>query len=203
MKHELSKNDYYTNLAKEQGYPARSVYKLQEIDKKFHLFCKRDIILDLGSAPGSWLIYLSSKVGINGKVIGVDTEDMKINLPTNAVFIQKDIFADDLSPSIAEASGGEKFSAIVSDLAPSTSGIKERDIAFSLQLVERALGIVQDYLKEGGVFVAKMFEGQGSETILKNIKEKFEQVKLFRPQAVRRGSREAYIIAKNYLAKAN
>src|SRR4030043_2018528 len=115
------KQDFYTILAKKEGYPARSVYKLKEINEKYKIIKKGDGVLDLGCAPGSWLLYISQKIGDKGKVVGIDTEDIKITNKPNISFIKKNIF--DLKKSDFK----ENFQAVVSDLAPKTSGLKFLD----------------------------------------------------------------------------
>ncbi len=239
MKLDLSKNDFYTQKAKNEGYPARSVYKLQEIDRKFNVFKESDSALDLGAAPGSWLLYISKKVGLKGRVIGVDIEDLKVNLPANSVFIKKNVFDDDffdilircchpeassdepkdLTRSVAlsetkglvestkeilrlDASGRRLapsiFNVVVSDLAPRTSGLHEKDVADCLDLAQRAFEIACQALEVGGDFVCKIFEGTDVDEFVREVEKNFKIVKRYRPQAVRRGSREFYLIAKNY-----
>lgn len=186
-----TRQDHYFKKAKEENYPARSVYKLQEINKKYRLVKPGDFILDIGCAPGSWMIYLSEKVGRKGKVIGVDIVDLKIFLKENMKFIKGDI---------KELMGNfeEKFDIIVSDAAPGTSGVHFVDVAKSLELVEIALEIVKKSLKPKGIFICKIFEGEGTDEFLKEIKTLFTSVKPFRPSAVRKYSREFYLIAKDF-----
>ncbi len=95
MKKEYSQRDFYTQKAKEQGYPARSVYKLQEIDEKFKLLQKGFFVLDLGCSPGSWILHISRRIGPIGRVFAVDTDNLRIKTPFNATFLQKDIFDAD------------------------------------------------------------------------------------------------------------
>ncbi|MEK9153231.1 MAG: RlmE family RNA methyltransferase, partial [Patescibacteria group bacterium] len=143
MRYYLSKENFFTQKAKEEGYPARSVYKLQEIDRKFGIFQEGDAVLDLGGAPGSWLLYISRQVGPNGRVVGVDLEDLKIEMPANSVFFKKSVLDDDLINFL----GKEKFQVVVSDLAPGTSGIHEKDVADCLELTQRAFEIACQVLK--------------------------------------------------------
>lgn len=190
------KEEFYTKKAKTEGYPARSVYKLIEIDRKFKLFKRNDKILDLGCAPGSWLIYLSRKIDHRGKVIGIDTSDISVDLKDNMEFIKKDIFEfkkEDLNKY------SRYFDAVVSDAAPATTGIKDVDIARSLEIVEIAWVIAKRSLKPKGNFLCKIFEGQGTDDFIKKIRLYFQFVKLFRPQAVSKYSREIYLVARNYL----
>ncbi|MCX6738327.1 MAG: RlmE family RNA methyltransferase [Candidatus Parcubacteria bacterium] len=181
-----TRQDSYFKKAKEENYPARSVYKLQEINKKYRLVKPGDFILDIGCAPGSWMIYLSEKVGRKGKVIGVDIVDLKIPLKENMKFIKGDI--KELVNNFEE-----KFDMIVSDAAPGTSGVHFVDVAKSLELGKAALDIVKQSLKPRGIFICKIFEGEGTAEFLKEIKTLFISVKSFRPSAVRKYSREFYL----------
>ena len=149
--------EFYTELAKKQNYPARSVFKLKEIDKKYKIFKNGQRVLDLGSAPGSWLLYISEKIGNSGIVVGVDTEEINIPLKNNVVFIKKSVF--DLEKPDLE---GEGFDAVVSDMAPKTSGIAFADAGKSLELVEKAFEIAELFLKPGGRFVCKIFDSSST-----------------------------------------
>ena len=189
------KREFYTRKAREEGYPARSVYKLKEIDEKFHIFKMGDHVLDLGCAPGSWLLYVAQKVGENGKVVGIDREDIKIKKEDNIVFIKRDIFYFKNSEIDAFL---KKYQVVISDLAPSTSGIKIIDSERSLELSEKALEIAKKVLLPRGNFVCKIFEGRESEKFFKKVEENFGFTKIFRPKAVFKGSKEIFIVAKNF-----
>jgi len=190
------KEEFYTKKAREEGYPARSVYKLQEIDEKFHMIKKGDKVLDLGAAPGSWLLYLSKKMGNAGKIVGIDIADIKIKEQGNIIFLKKDVL--NLSDKdLAEIGAG--FDAVVSDLAPFTSGVKDLDVGRSLELSYKALDMVKKCLRKGGNFVCKVFEGEATNEFFKEVEEKFQFVKRFRAKAVHKGSKEFYIVAKNFL----
>lgn len=186
MYRKYLKNEYYTKKARENNYPARSVYKLEEIDKKYNLIKAGDNVLDLGCAPGSWLLYLAGKTR---HVVGIDNQKLKIEIPKNVLFVQKDVMEFELN---------ESFDVIVSDLAPNTSGDHNVDVEKSLEFCERALEIAKTNLKKGGNFVCKIFEGEGTEDFFKKIKNRFEFAKKFKPQASRKESREIYIVGKNF-----
>jgi len=201
MKQIYSQRDFYTKKAKQEKYPARSVYKLEEIDKKYNLIKKGDKVLDLGCAPGSWLIYIAKKAD---KVVGVDVLGMKIKIPQNAVFFKKDIM--EFIPSEVE---GGNYDVVVSDLAPTTSGIEFVDAERSLEYCERALEIAKRVLSphqnfgsgdlnKGGNFVCKIFEGEGTDEFFKKVKQNFEFAKKFKPKASRKQSREIYIVGKGF-----
>ena len=206
MKREFSKSDFYTQKAKEEGYPARSVYKLQEIDEKFKLFQKGFFVLDLGAAPGSWLLYIGNKISMTGKLIAVDILDLNIKPLNNTVFIKKDVLADDFLETISRlpmsgsfpTSGVGRLDVVVSDMAPNTTGLLELDVANCLELTQRALEIAMEVLSKGGNFVCKIFEGPGTDNFVKEVKSYFKMVKRYRPRAVRRGSKEFYLVAKGF-----
>jgi len=192
MKRSLSQTNFYTQLAKQQGYPARSVFKLKEIQDKYRLFNTGNNILDLGCAPGSWLVYLSNIIGPKGRVIGLDLVDVKIKLPANVSTIKTDINDNHI---LAFPALQTKFVAVVSDLAPHITGIKETDTQNSLELWQTALKISQAVLKPQGKFICKMFDNEFSEDFIKQVKKHFKQIRKFRPQATPKSSREFYVVA--------
>jgi len=188
-------NEFFTRKAKEEGYPARSVYKLKEIDEKDHLFKKGDRVLDLGCAPGSWLLYVADKIGSQGKVVGMDIKDIKIPLKENIIFIKKDVMDFEKS-EVRELN--QKYQAVISDLAPSTSGIESVDAAKSLELCEKAFDIAKRVLVPSGNFVCKIFEGESTDNFFKEVEKSFKFTKRFRPKAVIKRSKEFYIIGKKF-----
>jgi 23S rRNA (uridine2552-2'-O)-methyltransferase len=195
MYRKYKKEEFYTLKAREEGYPARSVYKLQEIDEKYKIFQKGDRVLDLGCAPGSWLKYISEKIGENGRVVGIDNTDLKIKLEKNAVFIKKNILDSDI---IASKELQKKFQAVVADLAPRTSGIKSADSINSSLLADQALTFAKLVLLPRGDFVCKVLEGELTDKFFKETAQNFKFAKRFRPRAVSKESREIYIIGKGY-----
>lgn len=197
MKQAISKTDFYTQQAKKENYPSRSVYKLKEIDEKFRLFKKGDKILDLGCAPGSWMLYIAEKVGKKGKVVGLDIQEIKIPLQGNMFFVKADVFKVRASGDLC-LTLNDKYQGVVSDLAPKTSGIRARDASMSLLLVERTLEIAKKVLMKGGNFVCKVFEGENSERFLKEAAKNFCFVKKFKPKATTKGSREFYCVTKGF-----
>jgi 23S rRNA (uridine2552-2'-O)-methyltransferase len=186
------KTEFYTQKAKEQNYPARSVYKLGEIDKKYKIFKKGDSVLDLGCFPGSWLLYIAEKIGENGCVIGIDVEKIKIPLKKNISFINKSIF------EFREPDFKSKFDSIVSDMAPKTTGVDFIDAGKSFELSQEAFRMVKLFLKPGGNFVCKIFDSQLSQELFREVQKSFEFSKRFKPKAVIKKSREFYIVAKGF-----
>jgi len=185
-------NEFYTTLAKKEGYPARSIYKLKEIDKKYKIIEEGDRVLDLGCAPGSWLLYISQKVGNKGKVIGVDVEEIKVPQKANIVFIKRSVF------DLKESDFKNKFEAVISDLSPKTSGVKFLDAGKSLELAEKSFEIVKLVLLPGGNFVCKIFESKSSNEFFKKVKNCFDFAKRFKPKAVIKKSKEFYIIGRGF-----
>jgi 23S rRNA (uridine2552-2'-O)-methyltransferase len=194
MYRKNKKEEFYTKKAKEEGYPARSVYKLLQIDEEFGIIRKGDSVLDLGSAPGSWLLYVSKKIGKKGRVFGIDKEEIKIPGRDNIVFIKKSIEDEDIRDVLRE----EKFDSVIADLSPKTTGIKSVDSGRSLELTKRAFFIAKNVLKKRGNFVCKIFEGGEADIFLKKISARFRLFKRYRPKAVSRGSKEFYIVAKTF-----
>ncbi|MGZ3653381.1 MAG: SAM-dependent methyltransferase [Bdellovibrionota bacterium] len=187
-----NKKDHYHRKAKEEGFLARSAYKLQEIQKKFKLLRHGSKVLDLGCAPGAWVQVALPLVGEKGVVVGVDLEKIEpsaLNHPRFR-FIHGDAF--NLKPEdIPEA----PFDAVLSDMAPKTSGVKVRDQALSAELCLHALAVAKQSLRNGGSLVVKLFEGEDAEKVRKEIAVNFEELKLFRPESTRTASAEIYLIA--------
>lgn len=187
-------DDHYARRAKEEKWLARSVYKLIEIDRKFGLIGKGNRLLDLGCYPGSWSQYGIQKVGPKGEVVGIDlTRPDRLSSP-NFKFVQADVLTLDIELLGREAGSRD---VILSDLAPQTTGIQSTDISSSMSLAKRAYDIALALLKKKGHFVCKAFEGEDLKPFSSEMSTRFNQVRLFRPKATRKGSREIYIIGLN------
>jgi 23S rRNA (uridine2552-2'-O)-methyltransferase len=187
-KKNKSWQDHYTRRAKKEQYPARSVYKLQEIQQKHFLIKKGHKILDLGCSPGSWLLYAARLTGEDGLVVGVDLEPVKIQLPPQVQIITADVF------SLEVESLGKDFNVVLSDMAPATTGHKAVDAARSFNLCEAALSIAQKVLVPGGHFICKIFQGQDFKQFQETVKAAFSELKIFKPQSSRKASKEIYLI---------
>ncbi|MBW1982821.1 MAG: RlmE family RNA methyltransferase [Deltaproteobacteria bacterium] len=185
-------HDHFFQRAKRQGFVARSVYKLEEVDRRVGLLKPGYKVLDLGCYPGSWLQYCSRAVGKNGLVVGVDIQPVDISLPTNVHIIACDVF--NLLPTDLFRYSST-FDVVLSDLAPATTGIRSVDSARSAMLVEKALALAASLLQPGGHFVAKIFQGSELDVLNKKLRTMFERVRGIRPRAVRKGSRELYLVA--------
>ena len=184
------KKDHYYKEAKKQGYRARSAFKLIQINNRYHILRKGSIIIDLGASPGGW----SQVASRYGRVIAIDIKKM---MPIEGVeFIEGDITDENTVSRIKDIAS--EVDAVISDASPSLSGKYEMDQARSVWLCEHALKIAKEFLKEGGNFVCKIFEGSNFKEFLEDVKKSFMMVKLHRPQASRKASSEIYIIAKGY-----
>jgi len=185
--------DHYTRRAKKERYPARSVYKLQEIQQKLSLIKKGHKILDLGCSPGSWLLYAAKLTGENGRVIGVDLNPIHIQVPSQVQIITADVFSLDVE------SLGNDFNLVLSDMAPATTGHKAVDGARSFNLCETALSIAQKVLLPGGHFICKIFQGQEFKQFHEAVRAAFKEQRIFKPQSSRKASKEIYIIGLDLL----
>ncbi len=183
--------DHLTQKAKAENYPARSVYKLMEIQKRFRVIKKGGRVLDLGCSPGSWLIYAAKTAGASGRAVGIDLKPVETNLPDNAVAHTGDIF--EMEPTLGEAVGNG-YDSVLSDMAPATTGRKDVDSARSFDLCEAALRVACDLLAPGGNFVCKIFQGAEFKQFEKDVKSRFAQHKIFKPESCRKQSKEIYII---------
>ncbi|MBW1797543.1 MAG: RlmE family RNA methyltransferase [Deltaproteobacteria bacterium] len=189
-------DDHYARRARDEKWLARSVYKLEEIDKKFKLILKGDRLLDLGCYPGSWSQYGIKTVGPQGEVVGIDlTRPDRLSF-SNFKFIKGDVFSLDLDRLVREV--GPR-AAVISDMAPQTTGIKLTDESRSMSLAKRAAEIALVLLKKKGHFVCKVFEGEDLNPFRTEISVHFVQVRVFRPKAVRKGSREVYLVGLEFV----
>lgn len=184
--------DHYTRRAREERWLARSVYKLEEIDRKVRLIRPGDRVLDLGCYPGSWSQYSVEKVGPKGEVVGVDLKRPDRFSSPRFRFIEADVLSLDVAWLRAQVGTRE---LVISDLAPSTSGIAVTDTSRSIELARRALALALAVLKKGGHFLCKVFEGQEVQAFRTELGEHFARVQTLRPSAVRKASREIYLLA--------
>lgn len=183
--------DHYTRQAQKEHYPARSVYKLAEIQKKHHIIAKGNRILDLGCAPGSWSKYAAEQAGSAGSVLGVDLAPVAISMPANVTVITSDIHALQAS---AQRGLGADFQVVLSDMAPATTGDKSGDAARSYELCRSALAVADTSLAQGGRFVCKIFQGEDFKSFCDQVKARFDRMHIFKPQSSRKASREIFII---------
>lgn len=185
--------DHYFNKAKRDNYPARSVYKLQELDKRFKLFKPGQNVLDLGAAPGSWTMWASRKVGEKGFVLAADIQSTQQGFSANVAFHQEDVF-DRSEAFEAELAAHGPFDIVMSDMAPKTTGHKSTDQARSIALCEEALLVARLTLVKGGHFVVKVFQGPDDQALRKEMMGLFDKVKTFKPKSSRAESKEIFYI---------
>ena len=192
--------DQYFLKAKQQNYPARSVYKLKEIDAKFKLFKPGMKVLDLGAAPGSWSLAASERIGPSGCVLACDIQATKTALPPNVRFLVADVFAlsEDFEEALAELA---PFDVVMSDMAPYTTGTRFTDQARSHGLCCEALKMAERCLKPGGSFVAKIFMGPDVQEFIARMRERFPSVKGCKPKSSRAESKEIFYVGLGYLRR--
>jgi 23S rRNA (uridine2552-2'-O)-methyltransferase len=196
MMSKRAKPDYFSRRARQENFASRAVYKLADIDRKYRLFLAGQRVLDLGCAPGSWLQYLSSRVGPRGLVVGLDRQPLNITLGPPVHFRQADITAVDpeelrqLSPV---------FDVVVSDLAPATSGVKDVDHQRSLTLARLSWDYARALLAPGGHYLVKVFAGPDFPAFVAAIRPHFQQVQIVKPTGSRSESREIYLLGRKRL----
>ncbi len=185
-----NKPDPFTAKAHKEGFAARSVYKLEEIDRRVRLTRPGLRVLDLGAAPGSWTQYLANKVGARGLVVALDLNPLRVALPRHVRAAELDV----LAAPLADIAAHGPFDAVVSDMAPHTTGIREADAARSEELVERAVAIADVCLRKGGTFVAKIFQGDGFDRVRALLRARYETVRVIKPEASRKESVEIFLV---------
>lgn len=188
--------DKWAQRAKKEGYLARSAYKLLSLDRRFKIFERGDLVLDLGAAPGSWIQVAQKKIGPEGFIVAVDLEPVKIRTQENLAFLGKDIYDPALEKSLREIIKKD-FDVILSDASPNTTGQKDIDQLRSHELALRVIEIAKNLLKQNGILVLKIFESPQTQDVRKLIEECFSRVKLVKPEASTKTSKEFYIVALN------
>lgn len=183
--------------AKRDKYAGRAVYKLDDIDKRFHLIKQGARILDLGCWPGSWLQYAAQKAGPEALLVGIDLDAVEVALPSNVETIVGDVTKLKLA-RLLERYG--RFDLVLSDMAPNTTGNKDYDISTSEDLFMSALDIATAVLRIGGHFCAKVFQGGRFPQLLRQAELRFSEARAFRPEHTRKQSREQYIIGRGLRA---
>lgn len=191
--------DFYFYKAKREKYSARSVYKLKNIQDKYHLIGKGNKLLDLGAAPGSWTEYLIEVVGKSGSLVSLDQRPLSMTalqkiekIGLNFRFLQQSVY-DELPEDLPE------FDVIVCDMAPLTAGPKIVDTARSLELVVRAYEIAEKHLKRGGHFVVKLFQSEDSIKTAKSWEKRFKMGKLYKPPSTHKESKEIYFVGQHFI----
>ena len=188
--------DHFFHKAKKEGYLSRAVYKLIEIDKKYGLLKTGMKVLDLGAAPGSWMQWTANRVGHKGYVVGVDIQNINFELSNNATFVCGDITDPDFVEKLIKEYS--PFDIVLSDMAPFTTGNKDTDSARSAMLAEQAFYVASNTLKSGGAFLVKIFQGRDFQHFLNVVKASFNRVRVIKPSASKKRSKETYILGLGF-----
>jgi 23S rRNA (uridine2552-2'-O)-methyltransferase len=189
-------SDHYVQQAKKQGLRSRAVFKIEEIQGKDHLMKLGMTVVDLGAAPGGWSQFAVEQVGAAGRVIACDLLQMD---PIAGVdFLQGDFRDEGVLHAILERVGSEKIGLVMSDMAPNMSGNLGADQPRAMYLVELALEMCRDVLAKNGSFVVKVFQGEGFDQYVRDVRELFTSVKIRKPDSSRARSREVYIVASGF-----
>ncbi len=184
--------DHFFRKAKSENYAARSVYKLEEIQKKHRILKAKDAVLDLGASPGSWSQYASKIIGAGGLLVGIDLKPIEVKLP-NAEFIVGDVLQYEWKNFLSDRNL-TAFDVVISDMAPSTTGIKFTDQARSTELCEMALTLADQFLKTGGHFVCKLFHSDDFREIKTRMQTSYRAFEALKPQSTRSQSKEIFLI---------
>ena len=193
--YQENRRDPWRRQAKSKGYRARSAYKLKQIQEKFQLIRKSDVILDVGCHPGGWTQVSVEEAGLEGVVIGVD---LKSTSPVEgASIIQGDISKQETIDRIEELLDGRELNVVLSDISPKLTGRYDTAQAISLELSTMTLDVAMGILAPGGAFVTKIFQGVGIEGLILAAKDRFANVQRFAPMASRNASSETYLVCRN------
>ncbi|WKC57880.1 RlmE family RNA methyltransferase [Borrelia sp. P9F1] len=187
-------NDEYSRRARKEGYLARSVYKLVEIDKRFSLFSSGNI-LDIGASPGSFSQYAYGKLR-EGMLVAVDLDEMSLNFGSNFCFIKGDVY---LGSVVQRIKSFAPYSLVLSDVAPRTTGNRLVDTSNSFNLNSRVVELASEILARGGSLLIKVFQGGEEDQIFFVLKRYFRIVRKIRPKAVRKNSFEIYFLSKGFM----
>lgn len=182
-------DDHYTKKAKDRDFKARSAFKLEEIDRKYRIFRKGMRVLDLGCSPGSWLQYTLRKIGHSGEAVGIDLKETNV---AGARCIRGDIY------NCNDEELGTGYDAVISDMAPDTTGQPFVDAQRSLELCRRAFELAKTKLKPGGCFICKIFQGEDLDEFARELKGSFKPMSRFKPDSSREKSREIFLIGQNF-----
>ncbi|MCX2889541.1 23S rRNA (uridine(2552)-2'-O)-methyltransferase RlmE [Pseudomonas sp. LB-090624] len=189
-------NDPFVKQAQKDGYRSRASYKLLEIQEKDRLIRPGMSVIDLGAAPGGWSQVTSRLIGGQGRLIASDILEMD-SIP-DVTFIQGDFTDDAVLQQILEAVGDSHVDLVISDMAPNMSGTPEVDMPRAMFLCELALDLATRVLKPGGDFLIKIFQGEGFDMYLKDVRTKFDKVQMRKPSSSRDRSREQYLLGKGF-----
>lgn len=189
--------DFFYRMAKSRGYRSRAAFKLIEMNEKFKLFKEGSVVVDLGAYPGGWSQVALNVVGERGLVVAVDVRDIKSLGVPNLVVLKGDICDEEVHGEVLRTLP-RKADAVISDAAPKLSGVWSTDLARQALLIECSLRLAHKALRVGGNMVVKAFQGEGLDDVLRLLRKSFSVVKLYRPKASKKASREIYIVCLNF-----
>ncbi|SDP66731.1 SAM-dependent methyltransferase [Desulforhopalus singaporensis] len=192
-------NDYYSKKAKKNKYPARSVYKLEEVQQKYKFLRRGDSVLDLGCYPGSWSLFAAEVVGPKGIVVGVDLQQAdRSPRPDSAPihWLTQDIMEPELIGAVRKYRPA--FKVLISDLAPKTTGNRWADAQKSLILVRQTLMLAEELLLNKGHYLCKVFQGEDFPDFVEEVKKKFVMAKVLKPKSSRVESREVFVLGMEF-----
>ncbi|HCM04749.1 MAG TPA: 23S rRNA (uridine(2552)-2'-O)-methyltransferase RlmE [Oceanospirillales bacterium] len=189
-------NDHYVMKAKEEGYRSRACYKLMELDDKDKLIKPGMTVVDLGSAPGGWSQVAARRVGDHGLVVASDI--LPMDGIAGVTFLQGDFTEETVFDELMRVIGNRPVDLVISDMAPNMSGMSAVDQPSAMYLVELALDMARQVLKPGGNYAAKVFQGEGFDEYLKDMRSSFQKVVTRKPESSRARSREVYLVAKGF-----
>ncbi len=189
-------NDHYVMKAKEEGYRSRACYKLMELDDKDKLIKPGMTVVDLGSAPGGWSQVAARRVGDHGLVVASDI--LPMDGIAGVTFLQGDFTEEAVFDELMRVIGNRPVDLVISDMAPNMSGMSAVDQPSAMYLVELALDMARQVLKPGGNYAAKVFQGEGFDEYLKDMRSSFQKVVTRKPESSRARSREVYLVAKGF-----
>ncbi len=193
----MDRRDPYYRRAKREGYRSRAAYKLAELDDRERLIRPGARVLDLGCAPGGWMQVALERVGERGRVVGIDLAPVAPLADPRAVVVRGDL-RDEATVDAAAAALCGPADVVLSDLAPKLSGVRDTDIARSLELLAAAFAVARRLLRPGGGFVAKVFESPDTESAIRSLRPAFAALRLASPEATRRSSSELYLVGKGF-----
>jgi 23S rRNA (uridine2552-2'-O)-methyltransferase len=194
--------DRYYKKAKQEGYRSRAAYKLLEVQQRYRLLRPGDRVVDLGAAPGGWLQVAAKIIGPQGKVIGVDLQEIHAFPERQVTLLRGDAGAKDVQEKTRELLGGAA-DAVISDMAPKLSGIRDADVARAVALNRMALSFAEQLLRPGGVLLIKSFMSNDLHELAGELRQRFAEVQRTKPEATRQGSSELYFFARGFRAATN
>lgn len=190
-------DDPYVKRAQQEGYRSRAVYKLEEIDRRDRLLRPGMTVVDLGAAPGGWSQYARRAVGEKGRVVALDI--LPMDSMAGVEILQGDFREQEVLDRLLQTLGDHPVDLVISDMAPNISGVNSVDQARAMYLAELAVDLAKQILKPGGDLLLKVFQGEGFDAILAELRRSFKSIVIRKPKASRPRSREVYALARNYI----